>query len=506
MRKQGTHVGDVRTEIAGGQYHGVELAPGTALTLEREPQNPHDPNAIRVSAASGRPAGYIPRTIAAWLAPLMDEEKLRLKASAGQYLDEKDAFSLDLKVYAETKGAYIFEPLSAPPDEATAVREVIRQAFKKVADYDNPEVVEALGRKLAALAQEDRSPETQLLLHLFPSRAGLARKAQARRVTDRVRKCLAELEIAPGLHHHNLTVFPLLSTNGHEPGYLLLQEAIASRLAEVTEVCESGSVPTLRVSNRAPKPILILEGEILVGAKQNRVVNITVIIAAMSEFKLPVSCVEQGRWHAVSRHFESRYYAPPKLRADKLSSVQASRRSGGASHSDQGQVWANVSGILSGTAAASPSDSLTDAYEQGGDRLGGYREKIRLPEGTMGFVVAGDGKVIGMDLFDCPATLEKLSARLLDAYFIEASCGEKETAPTASEVVGDFLARIPSKLRQAERKSGSGVELEIDGGDIVGTAVVLGDRVCHLSAFTVERQREPGRRRRGRHGHDNIVY
>jgi hypothetical protein len=38
------------------------------------------------------------------------------------------------------------------------------------------------------------------------------------------------------------------------------------------------------------------DGEQLVGAKQNRILNMTVLVAAETEVTIPVSCVERGRW------------------------------------------------------------------------------------------------------------------------------------------------------------------------------------------------------------------
>ena len=78
------------------------------------------------------------------------------------------------------------------------------------------------------------------------------------------------------------------------PPYLLLGTAIEAGQAVVEEVNESGSVPNLVVTNKADRPLLISEGEILVGAKQNRVVNVTVLVAAGVKFLMPVSCVEAG--------------------------------------------------------------------------------------------------------------------------------------------------------------------------------------------------------------------
>ena len=87
--------------------------------------------------------------------------------------------------------------------------------------------------------------------------------------------------------------------------YLVLDEALASGLVEITEVSEQGSVPELKFINRGPKPVLIVDGEELLGAKQNRIVNLTILVAANSELTIPVSCVEAGRWRSRSRAFTS---------------------------------------------------------------------------------------------------------------------------------------------------------------------------------------------------------
>ena len=64
-----------------------------------------------------------------------------------------------------------------------------------------------------------------------------------------------------------LTVLPLLRPGTAEPGYLTLGEALARGLTRVTEVSEGGSVPHLLFINDAMRPVLLLDGEELVGAK-----------------------------------------------------------------------------------------------------------------------------------------------------------------------------------------------------------------------------------------------
>ena len=126
-------------------------------------------------------------------------------------------------------------------------------------------------------------------------------------------------------HFRHLTVFPLLHPAPREPFYLTLDETLARRCAQVTEVSKGGRVPELRLVNHGDLPILLLDGEELVGAKQNRVLNLTILAPAHSEVVIPVSCVEQGRWYDLSEVFcaSPASTSPPAERPRSLPSVRA---------------------------------------------------------------------------------------------------------------------------------------------------------------------------------------
>ena len=109
--------------------------------------------------------------------------------------------------------------------------------------------------------------------------------------------------------------------------YLELEEALKQNLVEITEVSEQGSVPNLQVTNKSLSDVLILDGEELIGAKQNRVVNTTIVVPAASSVTTPVSCVEQGRWRYNSKSFStSDSFLYPSLRMQKHVDVTASLR------------------------------------------------------------------------------------------------------------------------------------------------------------------------------------
>src|SRR5712664_1305047 len=137
-----------------------------------------------------------------------------------------------------------------------------------------------------------------------------------------IAELLGSILTAEPVTHGALAVVPLLAPNLDDPDWLTLEEA--GDRARVTEVSEAGSVPFLQVANGADRPLLLLDGEELLGAKQNRILNTTVLVAAHTEVTIPVSCVEQGRWGYRGRQLrpsDASLYA--SLRAKKAASTSA---------------------------------------------------------------------------------------------------------------------------------------------------------------------------------------
>jgi len=56
--------------------------------------------------------------------------------------------------------------------------------------------------------------------------------------------------------HGHVAVIPIIGNNSG-PDYLTMKEAMEKQLLMVTEVTEGGTVPDLKVVNRAEKPVLL---------------------------------------------------------------------------------------------------------------------------------------------------------------------------------------------------------------------------------------------------------
>lgn len=135
-----------------------------------------------------------------------------------------------------------------------------------------------------------------------------------------------------------LTLFPLFSDFRAPFEYSLLAQAVETGTAVVEEI-GSGSVPGLRIRNNGEKPVLLVDGEHLVGVKQNRVLNATILVPEKTALDIPVSCVEAGRWGVP--HHDARPTSPTlffSTRAINARAVAASVRRHGTYEADQSAV------------------------------------------------------------------------------------------------------------------------------------------------------------------------
>ena len=95
--------------------------------------------------------------------------------------------------------------------------------------------------------------------------------------------------------HENMAIIPIKTTPNYKLDIITLKKALELGLGEIKE-CEQSTVNTLIVKNDAVTPLILIDGEEVVGGDQNRLVNSTILVAPKSEMKIPVSCTERGRW------------------------------------------------------------------------------------------------------------------------------------------------------------------------------------------------------------------
>jgi len=301
---------------------------------------------------------------------------------------------------------------------------------------------------------------------------------------DAIIAALDQLELGSPVTAANLTMYPLLQPEDSAPGYLTLDEALAAGLASVTEVSESGSVPELLVKNGAAKPVLILDGEELVGAKQNRIVNLTILVAAQQTLHIPVSCVEAGRWARRSREFTAAgraHYASGRAR--KLEQVSCAMRTSGTREADQGYVWRDIDEKSRRMKAGSATHAAAAMYERSRSKLDAFLEELEAVPRQAGAVFTINGIVAGLDVFDSPATWRKSMRKLVQSFGLDALDNAGAPAADAKPQPEVFLSALKQASRDRFPAIGVGEDVRIAGDSIVGGGLVVDGKVVHLVAF-----------------------
>jgi len=294
----------------------------------------------------------------------------------------------------------------------------------------------------------------------------------------------------------NLTVVPLVGDGLRRPAYLTLDEAIAGGVVEIGEVSEGGSVPHIQVRNRARQPVLLVDGEELVGAKQNRIVNLTIMVPAQQTLIIPVSCVEVGRW----RHDAAGFAAAPraqyaKARGEKMRDVTASLSREGSRHAVQQAIWEDIAAKASRMQAASETGSMSAIFERHAAPIDAYAEAITAVDRQVGAVFAIDGTVKGLDLFDSAETLRKVLPKLVRSYAADAiESGRRNVRRPPAARVAAFLDAVSAAEAQSFPAIGAGVDVRFESPAVTGGALTVDDALVHLAAFTVRRRRPEGTR------------
>jgi hypothetical protein len=295
-----------------------------------------------------------------------------------------------------------------------------------------------------------------------------------------------EARIGDPMRHEALTVFPLFTQPHSGVDYLLSDEAIAGGCVAVAEVSEGGSVPNLLVENQADRQVLFLEGEELRGAKQNRVLNTSLLIAAKSKTTIPVSCVEQGRWRFRTRFFASGgSHSSSKLRHILKKSVSHAAREGHGHASDQGEVWKEVDRQSASLGSHSSTGAMADTYEAYRARLDEFRDRLKYVEGASGLIVAVGGKMVSVDLFDKPATCRKVWDRMLTGVVMDALESGQNTAGAEAGEAQTLLAALRDAPWQKTPAAGAGEEFRAEmAGDRHASALIYDGAVVHGSLVT----------------------
>jgi len=290
-----------------------------------------------------------------------------------------------------------------------------------------------------------------------------------------------EVELGDQMVIGGLSVFPLTGEREAGPAYLTGPEAFEAGMIQVSEL-DPPEVPSLAIFNLALVPILLVEGEMLVGGDQNRTMNVTVLCPPQVRTVVPVSCVEAGRWGKRRVVSASSKHAPGSLRAAKTANLEPRSHIASSRRSDQGRIWDEVERQSMAHDVFSETSALDDIQEEIEDRLASELEKIRMVPGQIGVICTIGEQVVGLDLFDKPSTLERYLRGIVAGHALDARSQPSSADPIRA--IEHFLAQIDAAGRDAGRGVGLGEEILLRG-EVAGIGLMYESSLVHLAAFPI---------------------
>jgi hypothetical protein len=270
----------------------------------------------------------------------------------------------------------------------------------------------------------------------------------------------------------------------------LLEEGIASGQTEVAEVSQNGIVGEIMVAHCGKRKLLIIDGEQVIGAKQDRVFNASFLIDPGTTVHIPVSCVERGRWHARGSHkFSSgRTTSSSRMRARKLTDVVSTLRSHGTYEGSQQNVWHSVDMHLDACGVASQTSAFSDAFRSRALEIDRQIDTLKPVDGQVGVMVLQGKKFVSMDLFGSPALYSRGYIKVLRGALSEIFVQEDEKPSSKSNprtTARSVLKKLAVLEIAANKAPGSGETISGKDGKLVLSSICDGGNVYHVFAAAV---------------------
>ena len=224
------------------------------------------------------------------------------------------------------------------------------------------------------------------------------------------------IRLSKPLSYRGLTLVGISSPNNDGQRYITLSEGLKLNQIQVNEVSESGNVPQLSIQNKSNFPCFVMDGEELIGAKQNRITNSSFLIAPHSSSIIPVSCVEQNRWNYNSRNFSaSENIIFNKGRKEKFQDIHQ----GHNYQADQSRVWSNIQDKMSNLDAMNDTSSMNKIYKSKKSELEDYVSKFQAQENDIGVIYAIGDKIEGIDIFHGSYLFKQYLPKIIKSCVLE---------------------------------------------------------------------------------------
>ena len=247
--------------------------------------------------------------------------------------------------------------------------------------------------------------------------------------------------------HENMAIIPMKTTPNYKLDIITLKKALELGLGEIKE-CDQSTVNTLIVKNDAVTPLILIDGEEVVGGDQNRLVNSTILVAPKSEMKIPVSCTERGRWAYKNEFKDSDYIANYETRRAKMSASRLNK-------SVQGTVWQSIDCLEDTVGHNSSTSAMAESYENLKMDHNEFINAFSIEDNQNGVVIIINGEIKGFELLLNSEIYKEFHEKILKSYLIDA----KNENTTFTTNIGKLKSVLENAITSDfEKKESEGLE------------------------------------------------
>jgi hypothetical protein len=232
-----------------------------------------------------------------------------------------------------------------------------------------------------------------------------------------------------------------------------MNKALADGRLKINELAGGATVNTLQAINTSTDTIYLMQGEVIVGGKQDRMLANDVLVAPGATMDIAAFCVEHGRWSA---NGDGRSFT------GTVGVVAQDVRKVAAVERQQEEVWDKVAYNVTHNAAEAPTGSYADMLEdkEYQAQRAAYRERLKdLPAtyaGIVGVIAVSGDKVVGCDVFANEALFTQAYPQLIDAYIAEALNKGGTVTMTSAQVQSYFRTLFVDEKTLEEKSKGNG--------------------------------------------------
>lgn len=257
----------------------------------------------------------------------------------------------------------------------------------------------------------------------------------------------------------NLRLYPIVANETFRAAHkdignaVPMNKALSDGRLKIQEHDQGPSVNTLQAVNTSKDTIYLMQGEVVVGGKQDRILAQDVLVAPGATIDIAAFCVEHGRW--TEQRSGEQFIGTTGVAAQDV------RKAAAVDH-EQGKVWEKVAGNISANGTATSTGSyahLMNDKEFLAERAR-YREKMMglasSRAGIVGVIAVSGDKVIGCDVLATEEMFKQAYPQLLDAYIASALSHGAPVTMTTTEVQKQFTQLFHDEADLENKLEGNG--------------------------------------------------